>query len=111
VGNVCRARNHNVTVGWPRAAHAVGLLHVVVRRDAADPPRLVQRLRITRDVALQKAAGYHEVMSRGRGGLSRLFSLILFGDLVSVYLAYLNGVDPYPVAVIDEVKERLEREG
>jgi len=111
VWNVFPELNHNETVGWTLAGQPDGLLHVVVLRDASDPPRLVQRLRITRDVALQKAAGYHEVMSRGRGGLSRLFSLILFGDLVSIYLAYLNGVDPYPVAVIDEVKERLEREG
>jgi hypothetical protein len=27
---------------------------------------------------------------------------------VSVYLAYLNEVDPTPVAVIDELKRRLE---
>lgn len=110
VWNVFPELNHNETVGWTLAGQPDSLLHVVVLRDVADPPRLVQRVQITRDVALGKAAGYHEVMSRGRGRVSRLFSLILFGDLVSVYLAYLNEVDPYPVAVIDALKERLERE-
>ncbi|MDR5675952.1 MAG: SIS domain-containing protein, partial [Armatimonadota bacterium] len=46
--------------------------------------------------------------AHGHGRLSRVLSLVLFGDLVSVYLAYLNEVDPTPVAAIDELKRRLE---
>lgn len=100
--------NHNETVGWALAGQPEGMLEVVVLRDREDPPRLVQRLEITREIAFHKASGYHEVWSRGEDPLSRLASLVLFGDLVSVYLAYLNDVDPYPVVVIDELKRRLE---
>jgi glucose/mannose-6-phosphate isomerase len=32
---------------------------------------------------------------------------VLLGDLVSLYLAVLRGVDPAPVAAIDTLKERL----
>ena len=40
--------------------------------------------------------------------LSRaLRALVLLGDLVSVYLAVLRGIDPTPVAEIDGLKERL----
>jgi glucose/mannose-6-phosphate isomerase len=34
-------------------------------------------------------------------------SLVLLGDLVSVYLAVLRGVDPTPVEEIEALKARL----
>jgi glucose/mannose-6-phosphate isomerase len=34
-------------------------------------------------------------------------SLVLLGDLVSIYLAVLRGVDPTPVKVIDQLKAEL----
>ena len=34
-------------------------------------------------------------------------SLVLLGDLVSLYLAVLRGVDPTPVDVIDRLKSEL----
>jgi glucose/mannose-6-phosphate isomerase len=105
--NVFPELNHNETVGWALAGQPEALLQVVVLRDPDDPPRLVRRLQVTREVSLGAAAGYHEVLARGRHPLARLMSLVLFGDLVSVYLAYLNEVDPTPVAVIDELKRRL----
>lgn len=105
--NVFPELNHNETVGWALAGQPEGLLEVVVLRDPEDAPRLVRRVEITREVALGGAAGVHQVHARGTRRLSRLLSLVLFGDLVSVYLAYLNEVDPTPVAVIDELKRRL----
>jgi glucose/mannose-6-phosphate isomerase len=36
-----------------------------------------------------------------------VFSLVLLGDLVSVYLAALRGVDPGPVGLIEQLKEQL----
>jgi glucose/mannose-6-phosphate isomerase len=35
--------------------------------------------------------------------------LVLLGDLVSLYLAVLRGVDPGPVEVIERLKEELAR--
>jgi hypothetical protein len=32
---------------------------------------------------------------------------MILGDFASVYLAYLNGVDPTPISVIDHLKDRL----
>jgi glucose/mannose-6-phosphate isomerase len=47
------------------------------------------------------------VKSEPGGRLSRILSMMILGDFVSVYLAYLNGVDPTPISNIDYVKERL----
>ncbi|MDR5683311.1 MAG: bifunctional phosphoglucose/phosphomannose isomerase [Armatimonadota bacterium] len=111
VWNTFPELNHNETVGWGLSGQPDGLFEVVVLRDASDPPRLAQRVEITREIALGGAAGFHEVHSEGADPLARLMSLILFGDLVSVYLAYSNEVDPYPVPVIDELKRRLGEAG
>jgi glucose/mannose-6-phosphate isomerase len=36
-----------------------------------------------------------------------MLSLVLLGDLVSLYLAVLRGVDPTPVEVIERLKAAL----
>jgi glucose/mannose-6-phosphate isomerase len=38
-----------------------------------------------------------------------MFSTIFLGDMASVYLAILNGVDPTPVAKIDFLKSELDK--
>ena len=48
------------------------------------------------------AVSTHVVQTRGESRTERVLSLVLLGDLVSIYLAVLRGVDPTPVAVIEE---------
>jgi len=43
----------------------------------------------------------------GGGRLARMLSAMILGDFVSVYLAYLGGVDPTPVKNIDRLKSQL----
>jgi len=58
-----------------------------------------------------QAAGTIRLESRGSGAVERVMSLVLLGDLVSIYLAVLRGIDPTPVDVIERLKEELaERE-
>ncbi len=45
--------------------------------------------------------------TRGQTAVERVISLVLLGDLVSIYLAALRGVDPGPVKLIDELKSAL----
>ena len=46
---------------------------------------------------------------RGENRTERLISLVLLGDLVSLYLAVLRGVDPAPVNMIERLKGELAR--
>ena len=43
----------------------------------------------------------------GEGRLERVLAFVLLGDLVSVYVAALEGVDPTPVEPIDRFKAAL----
>lgn len=98
--------NHNETVGWEDRTLA-GRVAVVLLREPEEEPDVARRIEATREVSFSAAASVSEVIARGRGRLARLLSLVLFGDFVSVYVALLRGVDPTPVAPIDEIKRRL----
>ena len=45
----------------------------------------------------------------GDGDLAQLLDLILFGDFVSLHLAFQEGIDPGPVPVLVELKDRLKQ--
>jgi len=97
---------HNETVGWEDEALARQIA-VVLLREPDEEPAVARRVIATREVAFGAAVSVDEVRARGNSRLARLLSLVLFGDFVSVYLAILRGVDPTPVARIEEIKRRL----
>ena len=54
-----------------------------------------------------EAAATFRIESVGESATERLLSLVFLGDLVSIYLAVLRGVDPGPVAPIERLKSTL----
>ena len=48
-----------------------------------------------------------QVDTFGESRLERVLSAVLLGDLVSVYMAVLAGVDPTPAPAITLLKQRL----
>jgi glucose/mannose-6-phosphate isomerase len=101
--------DHNEVVGWP-AAGGLGRFSAVFLEDAGSHPRNALRVGVT---AEQAAAGAHveRVLARGETPTERLVSLVLLGDLVSVYLAVLRGEDPASIPPIDAVKAALNAAG
>ncbi len=102
--------NHNETVGWGAEEALSRVLHVVVLRDKGDHPRVKRRMDITAGL-MTKASGLSEVHSLGRSRMARLLSLVYVGDFASLYLAFLYGVDPKPVELIDYLKKELAATG
>lgn len=100
--------NHNETVGWGARKDIAGALRVVLLRDKGDHPRVQRRMEIT-STLMSNAAGIDEVYSLGRSKIARLLSLMYVGDFASIYLAFLYGVDPKPVKVIDYLKGELAK--
>jgi glucose/mannose-6-phosphate isomerase len=66
-------------------------------------------MNITKSLIATNAGGVNEVWSRGEGLLARTFSLVYMGDLISIYLAVLKGIDPTPVKAIDYLKAELAK--
>lgn len=98
--------DHNEIAGWEGAAE-LGRFGAVFLDDSDLHPRIRQRIELTRGLIGASAAASFRVESRGETRLERLVSLVLLGDLVSLYLAVLRGVDPTPVDAIERLKGAL----
>jgi glucose/mannose-6-phosphate isomerase len=98
--------DHNEIVGW-QAASELGRFSAVFLDDSDLHPRIRQRIELTRGLIAAEAAATFRIESVGGTATERLLSLVLLGDLVSLYLAVLRGVDPGPVALIDRLKNAL----
>jgi glucose/mannose-6-phosphate isomerase len=99
--------NHNEIVGWERPEASHRRMSVLVLTDAEDAPEVARRLALTAEYARRQGAEVHEISSGGGARLARMASLVQWGDYLSLYRALLSGVDPTPVASIDEFKRRL----
>ena len=75
--------------------------------DSDAHPRVKQRMDLTEQMIAGNAVASFRLETRGQTAIERVLSLVLLGDLVSIYLAALRGVDPGPVKVLDELKEAL----
>jgi glucose/mannose-6-phosphate isomerase len=98
--------DHNEIVGWP-GAREVGRFSAVFLDDSDLHPRVRQRIELTRGLIEADAIATYRIESIGESATERLISLVLLGDLTSLYLAVLRGVDPTPVAMLDRLKNAL----
>ena len=102
--------DHNEIVGWEGAREA-GSFAAVFLDDPDLHPRVRSRIELTRDLIEPAAAAAMVVRSPDGDRAERIMALVLLGDLVSVYVAVLRGVDPTPVAIIEQLKGELARRG
>ncbi len=98
--------NHNEIVGWEGVSQ-LGPLSAIFLDDADHHPRVRARIELTEWLVEPSAAATFRVETRGRNAVERVFSLVLLGDLVSLYTAVVRGIDPSPVACIERLKEQL----
>jgi glucose/mannose-6-phosphate isomerase len=100
--------DHNEIMGWEGAAE-LGNFSAVFLDDSDLHPRVRQRIELTRGLIAGDAAATYRLESVGENRVERLVSLVLLGDLVSLYLAVLRGIDPSPVTLIERLKGELAR--
>ncbi len=100
--------DHNEIVGWP-AAPELGRFAAVVLEDPGAHPRNALRTRLTAEAVEAGAEVVARVSAQGETRTERLVSLVLLGDLVSLYLAVLRGKDPAAIEPIAALKRFLAR--
>jgi glucose/mannose-6-phosphate isomerase len=99
--------DHNELVGWQGAAE-LGRFSAVFLDDCDLHPRVRERFRLTQELIGDHAAASERIESVGKTAIERLVSLVLLGDLVSLYMAVLYGRDPAQIDVLNELKKRLD---
>jgi glucose/mannose-6-phosphate isomerase len=98
--------DHNELVGWENAK-TLGTFSALFLDDSDLHPRVRQRIELTRGLIASRGGVTFRVESIGHTRLERLVSLVLLGDLVSLYMAILRHIDPEPVDVIESLKAAL----
>jgi len=98
--------DHNEIAGWPGAG-TPGPFSAIFLGDCDSHPRLRTRIELTERLIRPHAALTRVIETSGESALERVCSLVLLGDLVSVYLAALSGADATAVPPLVLLKEQL----
>jgi glucose/mannose-6-phosphate isomerase len=85
-------------------------LRLVLLRDTHEHPQVARRREESANLAAQRGIEVSELIAVGDLPLERLASLVALIDYASVYLAIASGIDPAPIAAIQELKARIAQE-
>ena len=96
--------NHNEIVGWQGELNPTPA--ALLLRTEDEPSSILKRMEFTSHIFKRKGR-LIEIYAEGTTPLEKMLSLIVIGDLTSVYLAVMNEVDPTPVDIIEELKNEL----
>lgn len=98
--------NHNEFLGWRNPRDK--LLKVVQLHSALDNDRIAKRWQISNRLLSGQMPKPIIVEAVGKTRLEQMLWTQLLGDYVSLYLAFLNGIDPTPVDMIEKLKKELK---
>jgi glucose/mannose-6-phosphate isomerase len=99
---------HNEVCGWGQHGDATRQVFTLVHlRHDHEHPQVDRRFDLVREQVEEVVASVHEVHAEGEGALAQLFDLFLYGDMVSLHMAALAGVDPGPIPALEDLKRRL----
>ncbi|MCX7750863.1 MAG: bifunctional phosphoglucose/phosphomannose isomerase [Candidatus Bipolaricaulota bacterium] len=98
---------HNEVVAYELQGKHLPQGTVVFLRTGHDHPRVALRIEILKELLQARGLPWLEVAGRGESPAAQVLSLLYLGDWTSYGLALLYGVDPTPVAIIRELKDRL----
>lgn len=99
---------HNEVCGWGQNGDITRQVFTQVNlRHDHEHPQLARRFELVSLYLDEVMHAVEEVRAEGDGALAQLFDLMLFGDFVSLHLAYQDGIDPGPIPVLDEIKAAL----
>jgi glucose/mannose-6-phosphate isomerase len=102
--------NHNEMVGFSNPTKGYsGKFHVVMLRNTDDHPRTKIRMDVTADLYKKWGVEVTNFQVEGTTNLEKIFYAVAFGMWTTMYLAEEYGIDPVPVAGVEEFKSNLEK--
>jgi glucose/mannose-6-phosphate isomerase len=99
---------HNEIAGWAQYGDMTRqVFTLLLLRHDHEHPQIMRRFDLVRKWTEEVVAGVEEVRAAGEGRLAQVLDLMYYGTMVSLHMAANEGVDPGPVAVLDDVKATL----
>lgn len=103
--------SHNEIEAFGHQSNFLPNAIVILLRSTLESELDQQRFDAVKALLIKHRLEFAEAWSHGQDPLAQMLSLIYLGDLVSVYLAILNGVNPRPVPSIESFKKRVSAGG
>lgn len=101
--------NHNELVGWEKPDDLWPKAVVMMLQTDYDHPRARIRMDICQKIFEERANKVYVVKAQGPNMVAQLIYLIHLVDWVSFYLSAENGVEPFPIDVINYLKGELAK--
>lgn len=99
---------HNEIAGWAVNGDVTRqVFTLVLLRHDFEHPQVAARFAIIEEVCDEIVSDVLTVRAEGDGPLAQFMDLTLIGDVASLHLAVALGVDPGPIPLLDDIKERL----
>lgn len=99
---------HNELAGWAQHGDVTRqVFSLLLLRHDFEHPHVSRRFEFVVSACDEVVADVHTVRAEGDGPLAQLMDLVMQGDLVTLHLAMRSGVDPGPIAVLEDLKTWL----
>lgn len=102
---------HNEIVGWKADDKVLTNIKVVFLRDLIENEVMSARIKAFIDEIKNRNVKFYEVYARGNNILTRILSLIYIGDLTSITIAVIKGIDPIEIEPIRKLKKLVKATG
>jgi glucose/mannose-6-phosphate isomerase len=102
--NALPEANHNEMIGFSGSREPFTIVYL---RDPSSHPRVDRRYEVLREVLDRPNVRFVDWDAPGKNRLQKVFAALTLADWISYYSALLEGVDPTPVALVEEFKRRL----
>lgn len=100
--------HHNEVVAYQDNGFLPSDITIILLRSTLEPEEINVRMEVTKHILHGRVPDIIEVWGSGSSNLACIASLVYIGDMCSLYLAELRGVDPGDISIIDKLKEELD---
>ncbi|HSX28033.1 MAG TPA: bifunctional phosphoglucose/phosphomannose isomerase [Candidatus Saccharimonadales bacterium] len=98
--------NHNEFIGW--SSHPIDKPFAVINLlSSFDHPRVQERFVVSEKMLSGMRPESIDIQAKGDSLIEQIIWVELFGSMISVYVALLNGVNPTPVDLVEKFKKEL----
>ncbi|MDP2976444.1 MAG: bifunctional phosphoglucose/phosphomannose isomerase [Anaerolineales bacterium] len=100
--------DHNTLAGLSNPEDILSRTFVIFLRAASDHPRNRLRAELTRQAFMLEGLNTDFFDAQGDSPLAHIWTALHFGDYTAYYLAMAYGVDPTPVAALEDFKAAMQ---
>jgi glucose/mannose-6-phosphate isomerase len=105
--NAMSGLHHDEANGWDADSAMLRQFHFTLIHDQEDTEPMGRRLRATREVLATRAGAVRQITSTGNSRLARMCSLVYLIDHVTLYLAFIRGINPSQGEALNEFRKRF----